>query len=111
MGNIITQRTRRRPRLPPPWVRRADWRWSEGRPVFSFSHVAHDPDVEEALIDDLLDYADTHPVTFAKWMAKVDHYRGAQAECGCQQCVLERRQKRWADAGSILAAPEDEGLH
>jgi hypothetical protein len=80
-------RKRKPIRLPPTWVRRADWRWEGARPAFAFPHVDDDPDVEGAMLDNLAHYADSHPTVFWNWIDKIDRHRGPELNCLCPQCI------------------------
>jgi hypothetical protein len=82
------QRKPRNPRLPPPWVRRADWKRTGQNVVFAFPHLHHDEDRETAELGRLWNYAETHPQCLDAWMRKVDGAR--TPACACPQCQLER---------------------
>jgi hypothetical protein len=82
--------TAARLRLPPPWVRRADWKWAGGNPAFHFPHLQGDEDAEISQLHRLWDYAESHRNVFTAWMATVDAHRGPELPCMCPQCVAER---------------------
>lgn len=80
-------RKRKPPRLPPPWIRRADWRFRGTDVVFFFPGL--DPAAEGRELHRLCDWSEQNTSLMASWMAKVDRHRGPPVQCLCPQCVAE----------------------
>jgi hypothetical protein len=86
-----TRRARRRPRLPPPWIRRATWvrNPETGNPEFLFPGLS--PEAEDnalALLDNWAEN-DANARALGEWMVLVEPYQTPSA-CHCPACVAER---------------------
>ena len=86
-----SRRTRQRPKLPPPWVRRATWVHNPetGNPEFIFPGFS--PESEDNTLALLHNWADNdaNARTLGAWMAKVEPYQ-TPGPCSCPHCVAER---------------------
>jgi hypothetical protein len=87
---VTSPRKRKLPRLPPPWVRRADWSLKDGYPEFSFPHLRGNPHAEASAVERLHDWADLNAPAMIQWMGKVDRHRMLAPTCMCPQCAAER---------------------